>query len=91
VITQPRVESTVLRCANPSCHRVLSSPGDAKTYEFEIVSVAVAASDEESHQHWDESPKREAKRIYLCSKCARIVSIRVGPEGIIVSPAAQAE
>lgn len=91
MITQPPVESIELRCANPSCRRVLSSPGEAKTYEFEIVSVAVAASDEEAHQHWDESPKREAKRIYLCSNCAHIVSIRIGPDGIIISPATQAE
>jgi hypothetical protein len=76
----------VLQCANPACRKALASPREAQTVEFEIVSVSVPASDEEPST-WDESPKREAKRVYLCPDCADSVSITFGPEGVQISPA----
>ena len=34
--------------------------------EFEIVSVSIAVSDDEQLGAWDESPKHEVSRIYVC-------------------------
>jgi hypothetical protein len=70
---------------------MLESPREVQTLEFEIVSVSVAASDDEPN-NWDESPKREATRVYLCSECASSVSVTIGPHGInIVSTAPSSE
>jgi hypothetical protein len=70
---------------------MLESPREVQTLEFEIVSVSVAASDDEPN-NWDESPKREATRVYLCSECASSVSVTIGPNGInIVSTAPSSE
>jgi hypothetical protein len=79
-------ESTVLRCANPACRRPLSSPREGQVLEFEVVSVSIAASDDEP-QPWDESPKREAARVYICSECAQTGSVTIGPDGISILPA----
>ena len=75
-----------LRCANPLCRKLLASPREGQILEFEIVSVAIAASDDVPNP-WDESPKREARRVYLCTECVRNVSIQIGPQGITVQPA----
>ena len=91
VATPPKPQDPALQCANPACSRSISSPRDGQTLEFEIISVSVAASDDDASHQWDESPKREARRVYLCSECARSVSIRIGPEGIRIIPANPAE
>jgi hypothetical protein len=75
----------VLRCANPVCGKTLASSPDLHTIEFEIVSISVAISDDES-TNWDESPKREATRVFLCAECASTVSVKVGPKGITILP-----
>jgi len=73
-------------CANPACRKTLADPFDGQTVEFEIISVAVAASDENRDSGWDESPRREARRVYLCTDCAKNVSIVIGEGGISVRP-----
>jgi hypothetical protein len=75
----------VVECANPACRKTLASSQDLHEIEFEIVSVSVAVSDDESN-NWDESPKREATRVFLCSECASTVSVQIGPNGITVLP-----
>ena len=77
-------EPATLHCANPACRRILA-PREGQTLEFEIVSVSVAASDDEPSM-WDESPRRDVTRVYLCTECANTASVTVGPEGIVVIP-----
>jgi hypothetical protein len=90
-MSQPLDSALVsLECANPACRRRLSSPREGEILEFEIVSIAVAASDDEPNS-WDESPKREARRVYLCLDCARSVSIQIGAEGISIQPGSHPE
>jgi hypothetical protein len=73
------------QCANPVCRKVLADTPDLHALEFEIVSVSLAVSDDQSN-NWDESPKREATRLFLCAECAGTVSVKIGPEGISVLP-----
>ena len=73
-------------CANPACRKTLADPLDAQSVEVEIISVSVAASDDTRDGAWDELPRREAKRVYLCTNCARTVSIRIGENGVSVVP-----
>jgi len=79
------LERLVLQCANPACRKTLASSPELHEIEFEIVSVSVPVSDDESGS-WDESPKREATRIFLCAECAGTVSVKIGPGGITILP-----
>ena len=84
--TASQTGPVVQQCANPACRRTLSSLREGQALEFEIVSVSIAASDDIPN-NWDESPKREATRVYLCSECAETVSVTIGPGGIMILPA----
>ena len=83
-------EPRVVQCANPACRKTISNVRDGQTLEFEIISVSVPASDDEP-KGWDESPKRAATRVYLCSQCAPTVSIQIGSQGITILPSRQAD
>jgi hypothetical protein len=76
----------VRSCANPACRKKLPDPLEGQAVELEIISVSVAASDEARDNYWDESPRKEAMRVYLCSECAKNVSIQIGEDGITVRP-----
>lgn len=79
-----------VQCANPACRKAIPTPQDGQALELEVVSISVPASDEGLNT-WDESPKREARRVYLCSQCAHAFSIKIGADGITVVAASAGE
>jgi len=46
------------RCVNENCNRPLHSFSEGRLFQFEVVSISLAASDENSAP-FDEKPQRE--------------------------------
>jgi hypothetical protein len=57
------------RCVNDSCNRPLHSFSEGRLFQFEVVSISLAASDENSAP-FDEKPQRETVHFWLCGHCA---------------------
>ena len=57
------------RCVNEACNRPLHSFSEGRLFQFEVVSISLAASDENSAP-FDEKPQRETVHFWLCGTCA---------------------
>lgn len=65
-------------CANESCNRPLYSFSEGRLFQFEVISISVAASDEKSAP-FDEKPQRETLHLWLCAECASKVTLVLEP------------
>ena len=66
------------RCVNESCKRPLYSFSEGRLFQFEVVSISLAASDEGSAP-FDEKPQRETVHVWLCGGCASTMSLVLEP------------
>ena len=66
------------RCVNESCNRPLHSFSEGRLFQFEVVSISLAASDENSAP-FDEKPQRETVHFWLCGQCAGSVTLVLEP------------
>lgn len=66
------------RCVNENCKRPLYAFAEGRLFQFEVVSISLAASDEGSAP-FDEKPQRETAHFWLCGQCASIMSLVLEP------------
>jgi len=66
------------RCVNESCNRPLHSFSEGRLFQFEVVSISLAASDETSAP-FDEKPQRETVHFWLCGRCASNYTLVLEP------------
>jgi len=66
------------RCVNESCNRPLHSFSEGRLFQFEVVSISLAASDETSAP-FDEKPQRETVHFWLCGRCASSYTLVLEP------------
>jgi len=64
-------------CANESCNRQLHSFTEGRLFQFEVVSISLAAS--ETPAPFDEKPKRETVHFWLCGRCAASFTLVLEP------------
>lgn len=65
-------------CVNESCDRQLQSFSEGRLFQFEVVSISLAASDETSAP-FDEKPLRETVHFWLCGRCATTFNLVLEP------------
>ena len=65
-------------CANEGCKRPLHSFSEGRLFQFEVVSISVAASDEKCAP-FDEHPERETLHLWLCGRCASNMTLVLEP------------
>jgi hypothetical protein len=65
-------------CANESCDRQLHSFTEGRLFQFEVVSISLAASDETAAA-FDEKPMRETVHFWLCGRCAASFNLVLEP------------
>jgi hypothetical protein len=71
-------------CINPDCHVALRSFSEGRLFQFEVVSISVAACDE-ARLPFDEKPKRQTSHFWLCGRCASDFYVTLEPsQGIQV-------
>lgn len=70
--------STPAQCVNENCRRPLRSLAEGRLYQFEVVSISLAATDEHSAP-FDEKPQRETVHFWLCGSCASRYSLALEP------------
>lgn len=66
------------RCVNEHCNRPLHSFSEGRLFQFEVVSISLAASDENSAP-FDEKPQRETVHFWLCGRCASSYTLVLEP------------
>jgi hypothetical protein len=66
------------RCINEGCNRPLYSFAEGRLFQFEVVSISLAASDEKSAP-FDEKPQRETLHLWLCGQCASTMTVVLEP------------
>ncbi|HEX6805875.1 MAG TPA: hypothetical protein VF133_19525 [Terriglobales bacterium] len=66
------------RCINESCNRPLHSFSEGRLFQFEVVSISLAATDETSAP-FDEKPQRETVHFWLCGRCASSYTLVLEP------------
>jgi hypothetical protein len=66
------------RCVNENCNRPLHSFSEGRLFQFEVVSISLAASDEGSAA-FDEKPQRETVHFWLCGRCASTFTLILEP------------
>lgn len=65
-------------CANEGCNRPLHSFSEGRLFQFEVVSISVAASDEKCAP-FDEHPERQTLHLWLCGRCASSMTLVLEP------------
>lgn len=65
-------------CANEGCNRPLYSFSEGRLFQFEVVSISVAASDEKCAP-FDEHPERQTLHLWLCGRCAASMTLVLEP------------
>jgi hypothetical protein len=65
-------------CVNEGCGRPLHSFSEGRLFQFEVVSISVAASDEKS-EPFDERPQRQTLHLWLCGRCASTMTVVLEP------------
>jgi len=65
-------------CANEGCSRPLHSFSEGRLFQFEVVSISVAASDEKCAP-FDEHPERQTLLLWLCGRCASTMTLVLEP------------
>jgi hypothetical protein len=72
-------------CANEGCKRPLHSFSEGRLFQFEVVSISVAASDEKCAP-FDEHPERQTLHLWLCGRCASTMTLVLEPaRGVTVA------
>ncbi|HZP16508.1 MAG TPA: hypothetical protein VFB00_00985 [Terriglobales bacterium] len=66
------------RCVNEGCNRTLHSFSEGRLFQFEVVSISLAASDEAAAP-FDEKPQRETVHFWLCGRCASSLNLVLEP------------
>jgi len=78
-------------CVNPNCSAPLHSFSEGRLYQFEIVSISIAASDS-AKAPFDERPERQAVHYWLCGRCASNLNLHLEPlQGLRVVPLVSGE
>jgi len=76
-------------CINDACNRALHSFSEGRLFQFEVVSISVAACDENSAP-FDERPQRQTLHLWLCGRCASTMTLVLEPtRGVKVVPLEQ--
>ena len=65
-------------CTNENCKRPLHSFAEGRLFQFEVISISLAASDEKSAP-FDEKPQRETLHFWLCGRCASKMTLVLEP------------
>jgi hypothetical protein len=65
-------------CINENCNRPLHSFSEGRLFQFEVVSISVAASDDKSAP-FDERPQRQTLHLWLCGRCASSMTLVLEP------------
>jgi hypothetical protein len=68
----------IARCINENCNRPLHSFSEGRLFQFEVVSISLAASDETSAP-FDEKPQCETVHYWLCGRCASSYTLVLEP------------
>ena len=66
------------QCVNPNCRAALRSFSEGRLFQFEVVSISVAARDD-SRLPFDEKPKRQTSHFWLCGECSTKLSVTLEP------------
>jgi hypothetical protein len=66
------------QCVNPDCRVALRSFSEGRLFQFEVVSISVAASDDDGLP-FDEKPQRQTSHFWLCGTCASRLSLTLEP------------
>ena len=75
------------RCINENCNRPLRSLSEGRLFQFEVISISVAASDNAAAP-FDEKPQRETAHFWLCGDCASNLTLVLEPaRGLKLVPA----
>src|SRR5207247_11476780 len=75
-------------CVNPNCYALLHSFCEGRLFQFEVVSISVAASDDTTAP-FDEKPERQTAHFWLCGRCADSMTLMLEPaRGLRVVPVA---
>jgi len=78
----------VAHCINPECRVAMRSFSEGRLFQFEVVSISVAARDDR-RLPFDEKPKRQTSHFWLCGDCSTKLSVTVEPmEGLRLVPLA---
>jgi len=73
-------------CVNPNCYVPLHSFSEGKLFQFEIVSISIAATDD-AISPFDEKPERRTSHFWLCGHCADSLTLVLEPlKGLKVVP-----
>ncbi len=65
-------------CVNEGCNRPLHSFSEGRLFQFEVVSISLAASDDKSAP-FDEKPQRQTLHLWLCGRCAATMTLVLEP------------
>src|SRR5438876_7350783 len=65
-------------CVNPNCYASLHSFCEGRLFQFEVVSISVAASDDTTAP-FDEKPERQTAHFWLCGRCADSMTLMLEP------------
>ena len=65
-------------CVNPDCVLPLRSFAEGRLFQFEIVSISVAANDAATAP-FDEKPQRQTAHFWLCGRCAEQMTLLLDP------------
>jgi hypothetical protein len=78
-------------CANPSCYTPLHSFAEGRLFQFEVISISVAASDDTT-EPFDEKPERQTAQFWLCGACAASMTLTLEPmRGLKLVPLADTD
>ena len=73
-------------CVNPNCYAPLHSYSEGRLFQFEVISISIAASDD-NRQPFDEKPARQTTHFWLCGRCADTMTLALEPlRGLKVVP-----
>src|SRR5437764_8599545 len=78
VMSVPSEASMLARCVNEHCKRPLYSFSEGRLFQFEVVSISIAASDEGSAP-FDEKRQRDTVHFWLCVHCVSTLSLVLEP------------
>jgi len=66
------------RCINENCNLPLHSLSEGRLFQFEIISISLAANDAGAAP-FDEKPHRETVHFWLCGSCASTMTLVLEP------------
>jgi hypothetical protein len=73
-------------CVNPDCYASLRSFSEGRLFQFEVVSISIAANDGAAAP-FDEKPERQTANFWLCGRCADSMTLVLEPmRGLKIVP-----